>query len=180
MSKISLQLSITAVWNLTHFCCGLLYGHWWDSYFNKFTVSFLLNADFTFLYIHIRRGGRITIVSIGSQISCLFCLVQLILSYWYFMCFRDMQMDMEPYPKHWLSILIEWIVSSGLVIRTVSIITLKACKFLCYLFHSSIHFLTLHLYMVYLKLNKLHVAMFLKFIKFFYVLWYYVIRPFSQ
>lgn len=34
--------------------------------------------------------------------------------------------------------------------------------------------------MVYLKLNKLHVAMFLKFIKFFYALWYYVMRPFSQ
>lgn len=77
-------------------------------------------------------------------------------------------------------------MSSGLVIQTVSIITLKAGKFLCYLFHKFNTFLTLHLYMcvneklVYLMLNKLHVAMFLKFMKFFYALWYYVMRPFSQ
>lgn len=64
------------------------------------------------------------------------------------MCFRDMQMDMEPYPKHWLSILIEWIVSSGLVIQTVSILSPWKLVIFCVIyFISSIHFLTQRLYM---------------------------------
>lgn len=104
---------------------------------NFFIVSFLLNVDFAFLYIH-TRGGNITIVSIGSQISCLFSIIQLT-RYIIPMVLHVFQgyanghgTISQTLIKHSDRVnCVKWISNSN----SKYIITLKACNFLCYLFH---------------------------------------------